>query len=94
MTIWPREHERAWRNRRLLAERWHWPTGAVQECEWIEREHPEWSPWWQQANAWAQKAEGYYARRYGEDGPRYPEPYGVTPLELIAAMKKAPERYW
>jgi hypothetical protein len=91
---WPEDHELAWNNRRILAERLGWPVGAVQECEWVEREHPEWFPTWQDANDWSGRPAGYYARRYGQDGDRYPEPYGATPLELIAAMKTAPERYW
>jgi hypothetical protein len=90
----PIGRELAWRNRRILAERLGWPAGALEECERIERERPGWSPWWQPANAWAGKAAGYYARRPGESGPRFPEPYGATPAELVEAMDKAPERRW
>lgn len=86
--------ELAWRNRRLIAERLGWPVGALQECEWVEREHPGWSPWWQDANEWAGKPAGYYARRPGQSGPRYPEPYGATPAELVKALEGAPDSYW
>ncbi len=96
MAIWPgpRDRTMAWNNRRVLAERLRWPLGALQECEWLERDHPEWTACWRHACAWSGKPAGYYARRHNEDGRRYPEPYGATPQELVAEMEKAPKRYW
>jgi len=74
---WPAEHELAWRNRRILADRLGWPVGAVQECEWVEREHPGWSPHWREANAWSGQPAGYYALRYDHDR-RDAAAYGVS----------------
>lgn len=85
----------AWANRRLIALRLGWPGGALGECERIDGEHPGWSTGWQEANAWAGKAAGYYATaRYTARGAHahsfHPEAYGATPDELVAAIETAP----
>lgn len=33
-------------NRRLIAERLRWPTGALEACAAIEQEFPAWMVWW------------------------------------------------
>ena len=81
------------KNRRLLAQREHWPDGALQGCEQVDADHPGWATWWRRADGWTPAA-GFYAQRHGETGPRYPRPYGATPDELGAAIDAAPQRFW
>lgn len=85
----PPGRDLAWDNRRLLADRLRWPLGALQECEWIDRDHPGWWAAWMDANAWAKRPAGYYARRWDGDH-RDPWQYGVTPRQLAQAIETAP----
>jgi hypothetical protein len=43
---WPSEFELRRKNRPILAERLHWPDGAVQACADLEERHPGWRVWW------------------------------------------------
>jgi hypothetical protein len=37
-------------NRRVIAERCHWPAGALQACEEFDARHPGWFVMWSPAN--------------------------------------------
>lgn len=81
--------QRAWDNRRLIAGRWDWPDGALAECERVEREHPDWSPWWEPANDRTGQPARYTARRHclpGRGGVS-----GETGDDLAAAIEGAPD---
>jgi hypothetical protein len=52
-------------NRAVLAERTHWPVGALETCERLTAEHQGWMVWWMSANTcpgWERPA-GYCATR-------------------------------
>lgn len=85
-------------NRRLIAERLHWPDGALEACEQLESEHPGFEVAWFGENRSARpefnKPAGFYAWRAGDqpgqmwaDGwhGRH-EWYGTTPDELKAEL--------
>lgn len=80
------------RNREILAERGHWPPGALDHCRDLERRHPGWHAWWS-GKPW---------RRDGKvpDGPAYGAArntgmmdslYAVTPDELSEMIREAEE---
>jgi len=81
-----------WNNRRLLAERWGWPVGALEMCEHLDAVHPGWSVHWRgymNAPGWYHPP-GYVARR---EFSGYV--CGIDPAALVAAMKAAPDgRHW
>lgn len=85
-----------WANRRLVAGRLNWPAGAVQICEWVDTDNPDWRT--------------YYRIGVGEQPAGYcswhidhyhlePDMYGATPGELRAAIETHrchnwPRRQW
>jgi hypothetical protein len=85
------DHRLAWGNRRLIAERTHWPAGALEACERLERRFPHWSPMWRHGNhvRGFERPPGFYACEW----PPYLSRdarcvYGVTP-EMLAAVLAA-----
>lgn len=77
------------RNRRLIAERADWPDGAVEACEKIEDEYPEWVIWWAPENP-AKGFEhdaGFFATpaHYVHRSARRRH-FGATPEELSEAL--------
>lgn len=81
-----------WHNRRVAAEREHWPAGALQMCEHLDAVHPGWSVHWRcylNIPGWYHPP-GYVARR---ESSGYV--CGIDPAALVAAMAAAPaERHW
>jgi hypothetical protein len=79
------------RNRRLIAERLHWPTGTAEQCEQIEDQAPGWSLWWTDRSGWEWDRPGFYASRVQwhryDDGPRWV--YGATPDDVLKAIEDA-----
>lgn len=96
------------RNRRSLAERQHWPAGAIDRCVRLERRHPGWSVWWLPActNPGWERPAGYTAswggewlpggdtmRRAPEDGvARKPRVFAVTVAALEGRIAAMDER--
>ncbi|GGL21584.1 hypothetical protein [Mangrovihabitans endophyticus] len=74
------------RNRRLIAERLHWPDGALEACERIDRCHPGWMSTWAPGGGVEWVERGFYAqpRLARRSDPRWL--FGATPLELLAAL--------
>ena len=66
------------RNRELLAERLHWPDGALAACRELEAAYPDYSAYW--GRGWCARQPGYYASR--TDNSRTPTLYGATADEL------------
>ena len=89
--------ELAHRNRRILAERLHWPDGAIQACEQIESESPAWRTTWAQGGDLTWTKPGFYAHRrqwhINDKKPRWV--YGATPDELRHAIsdQEPPDRW-
>lgn len=83
----PTGPELADKNRRVLAERLHWPAGAVEACEQIETEAPGWAVTWAKGGDLTWTRPGYYAQptHWPRAGMR-PFAYGATPAELRAAI--------
>lgn len=83
----------AWRNRRIIAERMHWPDGALEACETIERQYPAWYPNWRPANTIKgfEAPAGYYAVRRDRRRDERPA-YGADPAALLAAIKAVVSR--
>jgi hypothetical protein len=71
-------------NRVILAERLHWPDGAVGDCEKIDRMHPGWHTSWRRE--FGDKPAGFYAFH---DNHSWMEDhlYGKTPGELWVAIE-------
>lgn len=61
LPLHPPGPELAAKNRRLLAERWGWPDGALQACEKIEKLHPGWSAMWSAGGEHTWREPGFYA---------------------------------
>jgi hypothetical protein len=95
-------------NRAIIAERVGWPAGALETCERLEFEHPEWMLYWQQANdikGWERPA-GYSASRDdvslvgGDELRRQPEDgvrrslcvFAPDPAELVRRIAAAEDR--
>lgn len=76
-------------NMRVLADRLHWPDGALYECERIERIYPEWRAGWMGHCAWNKRPAGFYAWRQSRLSQEI-RVYGVTAAELEAAIEGAP----
>lgn len=72
--------ELARRNRRLIAERLDWPDGAVQECEAVEAERPDWAVTWAAGGGLTWIRPGFYAHRLRWS--REPWLYAATAGEL------------
>lgn len=85
-TTLPPGRRLAWRNRRVIAERMHWPDGAVEDCEAVERQHPSWWPWWHEGGTLWRPKRGLYARpwRVNRDDKAL---FGETPEELSHAIE-------
>jgi hypothetical protein len=78
------------KNRRLLAGRKDWPQGAVEACEAIEAQHPDWFPMWSAGGEASRPDTGYYAqRRHGEQLA-----YGKTPWDLCLDIESHPPPGW
>lgn len=80
--------ELADKNRRILAERLHWPDDALEACEQISKNSPGWDVTWAPGGDLHWTEPGYYATHdhlYRGTGPR-PWLYGATPDELRAAI--------
>lgn len=90
--------ELARKNRRLIADRLHWPDGAVGECERLELEFPSmevcWFSRWRSENPAFNREEGFYAwclgdqpgQMWGDTFHRRVEWYGATAEELTAKL--------
>ena len=79
-------------NRRVLAERTGWPALAVEICEDIEDESPEWFVTWSHGGGMLWKEPGFYAGRHdwrwSDPRPRYV--YGATADDLREAIEAHP----
>ena len=84
----------AWKNRRTLAERLGWPAGALEACEEVEQEHPEWHISYSSGGGRTWSRAGFYAKRKAAWRPE-PAPYGANTDELVAAIQawQAPPTY-
>ena len=81
------------RDRRLLADRLHWPDGVLEACEAVEAGHPGWHATWNPGGGTCQWARaGYYAL---PDNRRHDDPpaYGATPEQLREAIDDHPAQY-
>lgn len=84
------------RNRRLLAERLHWPEGALAQCQALEADFPDWIVFWTSGGLPRNPDPGYRASlmRHNETC----ELYAVTIDELRemvrAAQREAPHGPW
>ena len=80
----------AWRNRRLIAERLHWPAGALEACEQLDVTYRGWSFSWRAANTVKgfERPACFYATTGGTWRDR--TVYGATPEELAEALKTTP----
>ena len=81
--------ELAWRNRQVLAQRLGWPAGALEACEAIELQHPDWHPSYCQANTTPgfESPAGFYAtRRHARRGE--PRAYGADAVALRQAIQE------
>lgn len=73
-------------NRALWAEKYGWPAGALEACNAIEDELPEWHPLWNSgSDSGRHRRAGFYAMKRGWDA--WVEPaFGSTPEALVAAI--------
>lgn len=78
-------------NKRILAERTGWPDGALEECEKLDAEFPEWSASWADGGGLTWREDGYYAlpRRWRYTGPN-PFLYGATVAALRVELQTHP----
>lgn len=84
--------ERAWKNRRIFAVREHWPSGALESCETIEREFPDVHPVWHKGGlpgAWGEP--GFYGTVRGLPGAGRTV-YAATADELRVKLADRPGR--
>lgn len=77
----------AWRNRRVLSVRLGWPDGAVEVCEQVERDHPDWYPNYSQGGSRARPEVGYYALPWKPPRPGQAPVFGADADALIAAIR-------
>jgi hypothetical protein len=94
----PAQREMNRRGRRMIAERLHWPAGAVEACEHLEATHPgfsvSWFEQWRSAVKVFNREAGFYAWREGENpgqmwGTEWvgrTEWYGATSEELAGKL--------
>jgi predicted DNA-binding transcriptional regulator AlpA len=75
----------AWDNRRILAERLNWPNGALETCEQVEQESPEWHITYSAGGNRTWNKAGFYAQRKAAWRPE-PALYGASASELEAAI--------
>lgn len=75
-------------NRRLLAERQHWPDGVLDECQRIDHLNPGWDTMWSAGGELTWKERGFYSTHadlaYGPGPRRYL--YGATIEEILDAI--------
>lgn len=78
-------------NKRILADRCGWPDGALEECEKLDADFPEWSASWARGGGLTWREDGYYAqpRRWSYSGPN-PFLYGATVDDLRAELQTHP----
>ena len=72
------------RNREVIAERLHWPEGALEATRQLEAEYRGYTVWWGTGRASNPKP-GFYANRYSDYG-RKPTLYGETATGLQAQL--------
>lgn len=88
---WPSDQELLDGNRRLFAERQHWPDGALAACESIDADHPGWYTTWRDGNTWSGDKAGYYAYQRKPSGTwEHPPLYAATPDDLRAEIETHP----
>lgn len=86
-------HELAWRNRRIIAKRTHWPDGVIQMCEHLDATRPGWTVWWHPENTYP--GFGHPAAYRASRWTGHVTVCGEDPAALVAAMERAPdERHW
>jgi hypothetical protein len=80
--------ELAWRNRRVLAERLHWPAGALEDCERLDPLYPRWSITWSPGNTVRgfERPAGFYGFDLDYTGWQPVPAYGATAAELVDAI--------
>lgn len=77
-------------DRRSLAHHLKWPPGALEVCERVGREHPDWTVSWLPENRVPgyQRDACYWARR---DWPKH-EVHAGDEAELVAGIRQAPPK--
>ena len=76
-------------NRALWARRYNWPPGALEICNSIEEQYPDWHPLWEPgSDSGSRQQRGYYATRRGDTAMQEPL-YGVTPEDLVERIQLA-----
>lgn len=80
------------RNRAILAERLHWPDGALSAVRKLESEHAGYVVWWANRAYTDDNAPGFYARR---NTARFGKPslFAATADELSALLAQDENRY-
>ncbi len=74
-------------NRRVIAERCHWPAGALADCERINARHPGWWITWSAAYRYSSRPAGFYGQQRDGKG----RAYGKTARELEAEIQLQPD---
>jgi len=77
----------AWRNRRILSVRLGWPAGAVDVCEQVERECPDWYPNYSQGGSRERPDGGYYPLPWKPQRPSRRPVFGIDADTFIAAIR-------
>jgi hypothetical protein len=77
-------------NQRILAERLHWPNGAVQACQELEDRHPGWYLTWYATPGWKRPA-GFCATN--GDARHQVEIFRESARELEEAMELGPPEH-
>lgn len=77
-------------NRRVLAERLHWPDGVLEACARVEVEHPGWVVFWMRENTTPgfERPAGFHAVR--GQGKQRLETYAPDVERLVEAIDAAP----
>jgi hypothetical protein len=77
-------------NREIIAERMHWPSGAIDDCRSLERDNPQYYVYWSLGILPNQRGPGYYAG-YRQDFKRWGGNqtfYGATRAVLHETLTK------
>lgn len=73
-------------NRELWAKKYNWPPGALEACNAIEDDYPEWHPLWSPgADSGSRQRAGFYATNRGWSAMAEPV-FGSTPEDLVKAI--------
>ena len=87
--VWPPHDVMVARNDELIAERFNWPDGVLEEVRALRKAHPGWGITWAQGAIGAWREDGYYA--WVVNGwPRRRFVYRATAVELGAVLELAP----